>query len=80
MKPVTVVSVQQVDLPVESSAEAMQQQLLYARAVEAQQVTQRYKGCGCLGAATKGIFNVKIGKAVEADVDRLPPDMRKALP
>ncbi len=45
MKPVTVVSVQQVDLPVEGSAGAMQQQLMYARAVEAQQIMQRYKGC-----------------------------------
>ena len=79
MKPVTVVSVQQVDLPVESSAGAMQQQLLYARAVEAQQIMQRYKGCNSLRAASKDIFNVKIGKAVEADIDRLPKELRKAL-
>ena len=79
MKPVTVVSVQQVDLPVEGSAGAMQQQLLYARAVEAQQIMQRYKGCNSLRAASKDIFNVKIGKAVEADIDRLPKELRKAL-
>jgi peptidyl-prolyl cis-trans isomerase SurA len=79
MKPVTVVSVQQVDLPVEGSAGAMQQQLMYARAVEAQQIMQRYKGCSSLRAASKDIFNVKIGRAVEADIDRLPPELRKAL-
>lgn len=79
MKPVTVVTVQQVDLPVEKTSEAMRQQLIYARAVEAQQIMQRYKGCKSLRAASRDIFNVKVGRAVEADLDKLPPELRKAL-
>jgi peptidyl-prolyl cis-trans isomerase SurA len=79
MKPATVVTVRQVDLPVEGSAGAMQQQLIYARAVEAQQIMQRYKGCDSLKAASHDIFNVKIGKPLEADLDKLPKELRNAL-
>ncbi len=79
MKSVTVVTVRQVDLPVEGSAGAMQQQLIYARAIEAQQIMQRYKGCDSLKAASRDIFNVKIGKPLEADIDKLPKELRGAL-
>jgi peptidyl-prolyl cis-trans isomerase SurA len=79
MRPVTVVTVRQVDLPVEGSAGAMQQQLIYARAVEAQQIMQRYQGCDSLKAASRDIFNVKIGKPLEADLEKLPKELRGAL-
>ena len=79
MKPVTVVTVRQVDLPVEGSAGAMQQQLIYARVVEAQQIMQRYKGCNSLKAASRDIFNVRVGQPVEADMDKLPKELRAAL-
>lgn len=79
LKPVTVITLQQVDLPVEKTTEAMRQQLLYARSVEGQQIMQRYKGCRSLRAASKDVFNVKIGKRLEADLGKLPAPLRKAL-
>ena len=79
MRPITVVSLQQVDLPVEKTTEAMRQQLLYARSVEAQQIMQRYKGCRSIRSASKDVFNVKVGKRVEADLSKLPKELRGAL-
>ena len=79
MKPVTVIKLRQVDLPVEKTTEAMRQQLLYARSVEAQQIMQRYKGCRSIKAASKDVFNVKVGKGLEADLGKLPAALRKAL-
>lgn len=79
MQPVSVVTLRQVELPVEKTTEAMRQQLLYARSVEAQQIMQRYKGCRSIKAASKDVFNVKVGKRVEADLSKLPKELRKAL-
>lgn len=79
LKPVVVYEIQQIELPIEKSADAMAQQLLYARAVEAQQMAQRYKGCGSLRKAAEGIFNVKIGQPVQAAADKMPPEMKQAL-
>lgn len=79
LKPVTVYEIRQVELPIEKGSEAMAQQLLYARAVEAQQIAQRYKGCGSLRKAAEGIFNVKIGQPVQAAADKMPPEMKQAL-
>lgn len=79
LKPVEVYELVEVELPVESSAGAMMDQLMYARAVEAQQIMQKYKGCGSLRSAASGIFNVKIGQPVQAEGSRLPADMKAAL-
>lgn len=79
LKPVTVYEIQQIELPIEKGSEAMAQQLLYARAIEAQQLAQRYKGCGSLRKAAEGIFNVKIGEPVQAAADKMPPEMKQAL-
>ena len=79
LKPVVVYEIQQIELPIEKSADAMAQQLLYARAVEAQQMAQRYKGCGSLRKAAEGIFNVEIGQPVQAAADKMPPEMKQAL-
>jgi len=79
MRPVTVITIQQVDLPVEKTSEAMRQQLLYARAIEARQVMERYKGCSSIKAASRDIYNVKVGRQIEADLSKLPPELQKAL-
>ncbi len=75
MKPITVYSLMEVILPVEGN-DAM---LLQARAVEANQVKQRLKGCGNVRAAAEGVFNVKQGKKFEADAAKMPKAMRSAL-
>jgi peptidyl-prolyl cis-trans isomerase SurA len=79
MKPVTVYTIQQIELPIENSADAMAAQLMQARAVEAVQFIQRYKGCKSAKAAAEGIFNVKVGKPMEADAAKLPKQLKEAL-
>lgn len=78
-KPVSVYELQEISLPVEQMGEAMAAQLLQARAIEAQQFMQRFKGCGNTKAAASGIFNVKITKTIQVAAKDLPADMRKAL-
>ena len=75
MKGVTVYSLMEINLPVEAN----DSMLLQARAVEAQQVLRRFKGCGNLRAAAEGVFNVKQGKKFDADAAKLPKAMRAAL-
>ncbi|MGI9463928.1 MAG: SurA N-terminal domain-containing protein [Aestuariivirgaceae bacterium] len=76
LKPVTVMLLHEVDLPVEKGAN---EQLLYARAVESQQISRQYKGCKSLRKAAKGVFNVKISRLIQAPVDKMPKQMRDVL-
>lgn len=76
MKGVTVYSLMEINLPVETPDDVG---LVQARAVDAQQVASRLKGCGNAKAAAAGVFNVKIGKMIEADAAKLPQQMRSAL-
>lgn len=75
MKPVTVYSVLEVTLPVEGE----DPMLLQSRAIEAAQYMKNFKGCGSARAAAEGIFNVKIGKKIEADASKLPKQLKAAL-
>ncbi len=79
LKPITVMRIREIDLPVENVSQAMRSQLEYARAVEANQIMKRYKGCNSARKAASGIFNVKVGRIVEAPADKLPGEMRKVL-
>jgi peptidyl-prolyl cis-trans isomerase SurA len=79
LKPVAVFELIEVVLPVEKSEDAMANQLLMARVVEARQMQQRFAGCGKTRDAAEGIFNVKISKVVEAPVENLPKGLRSAL-
>ena len=76
MAGVTVYSLLEINLPVEIPDDIG---LVQARAADAQQVVQHFKGCGSAKAAASGVFNVKIGKPVEADAAKLPPPMKSAL-
>jgi len=66
-------------LPVEKSDPSMQQQLLYARAVEAETIKQRFKGCGNPRAATEGVYNTVIKKPMEVDASKIPPQLKQVL-
>ncbi len=79
MKAVTVFSIQPIDLPFDVGGDAMNPQLVQARAMEAAQFLTRYKGCKSAKAAAEGIFNVKIGKIIEADASKIPKQLRAAL-
>ncbi|HFC04898.1 MAG TPA: hypothetical protein ENJ55_04265 [Rhizobiales bacterium] len=76
---VTVYLIRQVNLPVEQTSSAMAPQLLQARAIEAQQISQRYRGCSSLRKASSNIYNVKITRTIQADSRKLPSQMRTAL-
>ncbi len=74
-QPIEVYSILQIDFPVEGG----DPQLMQSRAIEVGQYLQKFKGCGSARAAAAGIFNVKIGKVIEADGRKLPPPLKAAL-
>ncbi len=76
MKPVEIYTILEIDLPVETADDPM---LLQARAIEANQYIQNFKGCGNARAAASGIFNVKIGKKIDAVAAKIPKPMKQAL-
>ncbi len=75
MKPITVYTLMEIALPVDGQ----DMMLMQARAIEAQQIAQRFKGCDSAKAAAQGVFDVKIGKPFEADGAKLPKQMREIL-
>jgi peptidyl-prolyl cis-trans isomerase SurA len=75
MKGITVYSLMEITLPLDSPDPI----LLQSRAIEAATVAKRFKGCGNARAAAQGVFNVKIGKKFEADAAKLPKPMKQAL-
>ncbi|MDP1699766.1 MAG: SurA N-terminal domain-containing protein [Aestuariivirga sp.] len=75
MKAVQVYTILEIDLPVEGD----DSMLLQARAVEAVQLIRNFKGCGTARAAASGIFNVKIGKQIDAVAAKIPKPMKQAL-
>jgi peptidyl-prolyl cis-trans isomerase SurA len=76
MKAVQVYNIIEIDLPVEAADNAM---LLQARAIEAVQLIKNFKGCSTARAAASGIFNVKIGKPIDAIAEKIPKPMKQAL-
>jgi peptidyl-prolyl cis-trans isomerase SurA len=76
MKAQQVYNLVEIDLPVEATDDTM---LLQARAVEAAQLIKNFKGCNTARAAASGIFNVKIGKPIDALAERIPKPMKQAL-
>jgi peptidyl-prolyl cis-trans isomerase SurA len=79
MKPVTVYQIQVIELPVDAAGDPNEQQILQSRAIEARQFMSRYKGCNSARAAAEGIFNVKIGKTVDADGSKFPAQLKAEL-
>jgi peptidyl-prolyl cis-trans isomerase SurA len=71
-QPILVYSIVVIDFPVESN----DPQLRQSRAIEAAQYIQKFKGCSSARAAASGIFNVRVGKTVEADSRKLPKQLK----
>jgi peptidyl-prolyl cis-trans isomerase SurA len=72
MQPITVYSILEVNFP----AGGDDPQLLQSRAIEANQYLGKFKGCGSAQSAASGIFNVKVGRKVEADGRKLPTQLK----
>jgi peptidyl-prolyl cis-trans isomerase SurA len=79
LQPITVYEIMEIEMPVENTGDAMQQQLLVARAADAAQFRARFKGCGSARQAASGIYNVQISKRIQADGRRLPKPLKSAL-
>lgn len=75
MKAVQVYTILEIDLPVESE----DSMLLQARAAEAVQLIRSFKGCSTVREAASGIFNVRIGKPIDAVAAKIPKQMKQAL-
>lgn len=74
-QPVLVLQLQEINFPVEGA----DPQLLQSRAVEAGQVVQKMTSCAGIKEAIGGIFNVQIGKKIEADAKRIPAPLMAQL-
>jgi peptidyl-prolyl cis-trans isomerase SurA len=72
---VKVISLQEVNFPVE----AADPQLLQSRAIEAGQAAQKITSCDGVKQAITGIFNVQVGRKIEADSRKLPPPLKAQL-
>jgi len=79
LKPVTVYEIIEITLPVEKTSDVMAQELLMARAADAQQYRKQYKNCASAHQAAAGVFNVKIGNLIKADGNKLPAPLKAAL-
>ena len=78
-RPVLVYQIQQIDFPIQLTNGAMDQGLITSRAVEVNLFLSRYRGCKGAKAAGDGIFNVRVGKTLEADASKLPKQLKAAL-
>ncbi|MFO1034129.1 MAG: hypothetical protein U1E15_08690 [Hyphomicrobiales bacterium] len=72
MQPVTVYKILEVNFPADADS-------LEPRFADAAAYTNKFKGCGSARAAASGIFNVQIGKTVEADGRKIPPPLKAAF-
>jgi peptidyl-prolyl cis-trans isomerase SurA len=72
MQPISVYALLEINFPVEGS----DPQLMQSRAIEAGQYAQKFKNCQNVRGPAAGIFNVQIGKKIEADGRKLPPQLK----
>jgi peptidyl-prolyl cis-trans isomerase SurA len=79
LQPITVYEILEIEMPVENTSDVMAQQLLIARAADAAQYRNRFKGCAGARQAASGIYNVRISRRVQADGRRLPKQLKVAL-
>jgi peptidyl-prolyl cis-trans isomerase SurA len=78
-KPITVYELMPIQFPVDAPKDQITRELINSRAIEASTFISRFKGCKSARSAASGIFNVKIGKRIEADASKMNPKLRQAL-
>jgi peptidyl-prolyl cis-trans isomerase SurA len=72
MQPINVYSLLEINFPVEGG----DPQLMQSRAIEAGQYAQKFKSCSNPRGPAAGIFNVQVGKKLEADSRKLPQKLK----
>jgi peptidyl-prolyl cis-trans isomerase SurA len=78
-RPITVYEIMPIQFPVDAPKSEITRELINSRAIEANTFISRFKGCKNARSAASGIFNVKIGKRIEADASKMNPRLRQAL-
>ena len=76
MRAITVYQIQEITFPVEGE---ITNEMLQSRAIEANAYLSKFKGCKSARSAANGIFNVRVGKMIEADGGKLPPQLKALL-
>ncbi len=78
-KAVTVYQILSIDFPIDAQGGEITGQLVQSRAMEVNQFISRFKGCKAAKEAASGIFDVKVGRMVEADATKIPKQLKDAL-
>jgi peptidyl-prolyl cis-trans isomerase SurA len=78
-RPITVYELMPIKFPVDAPQGSVTPELINSRAIEANIFIKKFKGCKNARAAASGIFNVQIGKRVEADGAKMDKRLKSAL-
>ncbi len=79
MKPVTVYQILEVNFPIDAAGGEMTNELIQSRAIEVNQYVSRFSSCKAARSAASGIFNVQVGKMIEADGAKMPAQLKSAF-
>ncbi len=67
-------------LPIDRQATAeLTKEVARSRIIEANRIAKRFKSCRSARDATRGVFNVKIGKQISANPEKMSKQMRQTL-
>jgi peptidyl-prolyl cis-trans isomerase SurA len=78
-KPVTVYQLMEISFPLDAGGGEITPQIVQSRAIEVNQFIKRFSGCESANEAASGIFNVKVGKTIQADGSKIPQQLKEAL-
>jgi peptidyl-prolyl cis-trans isomerase SurA len=78
-KPLTVYQLMEISFPLDAGGGEITPQIVQSRAIEVNQFIKRFSGCESASEAASGIFNVKVGKTIQADGSKIPPQLKEAL-
>jgi peptidyl-prolyl cis-trans isomerase SurA len=76
---ITVYELLPINFPIDAAEGGVTKELINSRAIEVQTYMSQFRGCKSARAAAAGIFNVKIGKRVDADAAAMNPKLKQAL-
>ena len=79
MKSIEVYQILEVNFPIDTGGGEMTNELLQSRAIEVNKYVSQFNSCKSARTAASGIFNVQVGKMIDADGAKLPPQLKAAL-
>jgi peptidyl-prolyl cis-trans isomerase SurA len=78
-KPITVYEVMPIKFPIDAPEGGVTKEIVNSRAIEVAGYVSRFRSCKGARAAASGIFNVQIGKKIDANAAAMNPKLRQAL-